>query len=198
MDIVSGLRTDAAVVNDIIGDAQSEIESAQQISVNVTRTLSEVCDAVDVLSVWIGNQPEMPGSGTESDMLLEPESENEVSGSGIEIAPDTLSEQLERLREEVEGVRVRVGECEGVVETAEQHSASVEQDAAVICRCVCVCVCVCVCMCVCVCVCVCVCACVRACVRVCARACVRVCVCVCVCACMRACACVRACVCVSK
>lgn len=114
--LVSDLRADVGIVDDIIEESEIEIESSQQVIVTVGAIMAEVCSGVDNLTSWIGNQT-----------LMEPEDPLE-SGLGIEPV-ETLTDQIYNLHKEVECVEVMVEECEGDIERATQHATSLSQAA---------------------------------------------------------------------
>ena len=130
--VIYDLVDDVIIINYVIDQSQTEIENVELVIAGVNTNLTEVCDAVDQLSVWIGNEtPDVFGSGTE---LLEPESDHKLAGSGMGLVPETVLGGLSALCEGVESVEVEVGRCEETVETAVNYSNTLQQDAQVICR----------------------------------------------------------------
>ena len=128
------LRDDAVVIDDIIAEAQLELDTARLVVDETETELSEICEQVDALRQVVGNVSEVSGSGTETG-LLEPEQEIGMEpgsglGSGVEPEPYTIVEGVARLREGVEGVRGEVMECDGVVAMAEDVADRLEQEAA--------------------------------------------------------------------
>ena len=129
------LRDDAVAIDDIVTEAQLELDTARLVVDETETELSEICEQVDALRQVVGNVSEVvSGSGTDPG-LLEPEQEVGMEpgsglGSGVEPEPYTIVEGVARLREGVEGVRGEVMECDGVVAMAEDVADRLEQEAA--------------------------------------------------------------------
>ena len=134
---VSSLIQDVSTINDVIERAQTEIESSEQV---ISQTnITAVCESVDELRYWIGMEtPAMSGSGTELGGPLTPElgdgMEPAVSGSGMGLAPNSLTNQVARLEEGVESVGVALGVVRGVVSSAVDYGTSLQEQADMICR----------------------------------------------------------------
>jgi hypothetical protein len=135
--MLSGLIEDVSTIDNVIARAQTQLESSKGV-IEFTN-VSAVCEGVDHLTEWIGNETlERYGSGTESQGFLNPEEsgdgiEPEVSGSGMGLGPDSLTGRVASLSEEVERVGVALEECGGVVNTALNYSSFLQEQAEAIC-----------------------------------------------------------------
>ena len=134
--VVYGLREDVAVINDVIGRAENGIETAALVIAEAD--LTAVCEAIDQLVVWIGDQTlDMSGFGSNVGSgagYLEPESDGVlVPGSGMGVR-ESLTESVSDLCDRVESVSVEVGVCGGVVNSALEYSDALQQQAQDICR----------------------------------------------------------------
>ena len=122
--IVSDLRADVDIVNDVIDESEIEIKSSRQIIVRVGATVAEVGSGVDNLTLGIGSQ-----TFTASGSGLEPEPEDSMEcGLGIEPV-GTLTDQIGSLQRGVECVEVMMGRCDGEVQRASQSATSLRQAA---------------------------------------------------------------------
>ena len=131
---LSLLIDDVSSIDDVIDRAESETESSSRVISE--SNLSELCDAIDGLIAWIGTET---GSGDlEPEGPLTPESEDgmgaEVSGSGMGLDRDSLCDEVIRLGEGVRSVGGVVRVCEGVVNSAMNHTSYLQQQAVTICR----------------------------------------------------------------
>ena len=133
-DELSHLIDDVSSINDVIARANSEIESSNEAI--LSSNLTSLCDAIDDLATWIGTEtPAMSGSGVGP---LTPELDDgiglEASGSGMTLAPDSLTGTAALFSETVGEVGVAVDVCGGVVSGATNHSLSLQDQAEAICR----------------------------------------------------------------